>query len=314
MNFDPQTVRVALLAGGTSDEREISLASGQGALRALRAAGFQVSEFDPAKHDDLVKLITEDFDVAFLCMHGKKGEDGVLQGFLEMIELPYIGSDVCSSAIAMDKARAKVFYHDADIRTPESITLYRGHSYQVDEICKVLGDSCVVKPGTEGSALGVYVVSGVQEIEKAIHEAFRLDSEILVERFVKGTEVTVAVLGNDELQALPVIQIVPRNEFYDFESKYAPNGSQHICPAPLDESTTKTVQDMAVQAHKVLGCSGLSRSDFIIDEANQCWILETNTLPGMTETSLLPDAGRAAGIEFPDLCAKLIELALEKKS
>ena len=158
----------------------------------------------------------------------------------------------------------------------------------------------------------MYIVKGADEVKDAIEKAFELDSEVLVETFVKGTELTIAVLGNEQLEALPVIQIVPRNEFYDFESKYAPGGSQHLCPAPLDAEATEKVQAMAKAAHRALGCSGISRSDFIMDENGEFWILETNTLPGMTETSLLPDAARAAGIEFPELCTRLIELALEK--
>lgn len=311
-SWKPEDLRVALLAGGASDEREISLASGRGAGNALREAGFSVTEFDPAEKKDLQNLIAGNYDVAFLCMHGKMGEDGTLQGFLEMIGLPYIGSGVWSSALAMDKAKSKLFYENAGIQTPVSVTLYSPDDMSVEDILSTVGESCVVKPATEGSALGVYIVKGADEVKDAIEKAFELDSEVLVETFVKGTELTIAVLGNEQLEALPVIQIVPRNEFYDFESKYAPGGSQHLCPAPLNAEATEKVQAMAKAAHRVLGCSGISRSDFIMDENGEFWILETNTLPGMTETSLLPDAARAAGIEFPELCTRLIELALEQ--
>ena len=311
-SWKPEDLRVALLAGGASDEREISLASGRGAGNALREAGFSVTEFDPAEKKDLQNLIAGNYDVAFLCMHGKMGEDGTLQGFLEMIGLPYIGSGVWSSALAMDKAKSKLFYENAGIQTPVSVTLYSPDDMSVEDILSTVGESCVVKPATEGSALGVYIVKGADEVKDAIEKAFELDSEVLVETFVKGTELTIAVLGNEQLEALPVIQIVPRNEFYDFESKYAPGGSQHLCPAPLNAEATEKVQEMAKAAHRVLGCSGISRSDFIMDENGEFWILETNTLPGMTETSLLPDAARAAGIEFPELCTRLIELTLEK--
>lgn len=311
-SWKPEDLRVALLAGGASDEREISLASGRGAGNALREAGFSVTELDPAEKKDLQNLIAGNYDVAFLCMHGKMGEDGTLQGFLEMIGLPYIGSGVWSSALAMDKAKSKLFYGNAGVQTPVSVTLYSPDDMSVEDILSTVGESCVVKPATEGSALGVYIVKGADEVKDAIEKAFELDSEVLVETFVKGTELTIAVLGNEQLEALPVIQIVPRNEFYDFESKYAPGGSQHLCPAPLNAEATEKVQAMAKAAHRVLGCSGISRSDFIMDENGEFWILETNTLPGMTETSLLPDAARAAGIEFPELCTRLIELALEQ--
>ena len=310
-SWKPEELRVALLAGGASDEREISLASGRGAGEALRAAGFSVTEFDPANKKDLQALIEGNYDVAFLCMHGKMGEDGTLQGFLEMLGLPYTGSGVWSSALAMDKVKSKLFYERAGIQTPRSVTLKTPADMTAEEIVAAVGDACVVKPATEGSALGVYIVNGVDEVDAAVKKAFELDTSVLVETFVKGTELTIAVIGNEELEALPVIEIVPRNEFYDFESKYAPGGSQHVCPAPLDEDATERVQDMAKAAHRALECSGVSRSDFIMDESGAFWILETNTLPGMTTTSLVPDAARVAGMEFPQLCEKLIEYALE---
>lgn len=302
--------RVALLAGGKSGEREISLASGKGAGDALVEAGFDVTVLDPAVPADLKRLIDGPFDVAFLCLHGKYGEDGTMQGLLEVIGLPYIGSGVWSSALAMDKAKSKLYYQNEGIPTPPSVVIHAGDNVNVTEIVASLGEHCVVKPGTEGSALGVYIVSGAEEVAEAITKALAIDDEVLVERYIKGTELTVAVLGNEKPEALPIIEIVPTNEFYDFESKYAPGGSQHICPARLDEKTTAYVQDLAVKAHQTLLCRGVSRSDFILEDDGSCWILETNTIPGMTGTSLLPDAGRAAGISFPELCTKLIEYAL----
>lgn len=311
MSLNPEEIKVALLAGGTSGEREISILSGDGAGKALTQAGFSVTMLDPADKEDLKKLIDGGFDVAFLCLHGRGGEDGAIQGLLQIIGLPYTGPGVWSSATAMDKAKAKVFYGENDIPTPRSITLYRDGLADVDEIVGQLGEHVVVKPASEGSALGVTIVEGRAQIDAALEAAFALDREVLVEQYVAGTELTVAVLGNDEAQALPVIEIVPQNDFYDFESKYAPGGSQHICPARLDEAMTAEVQRIAIAAHKALECRGMSRTDIILDNAGHCWVLETNTIPGMTETSLLPDAGRAAGIEFPQLCTRLVELALE---
>lgn len=308
--FDPRHCRVALLAGGKSGEREISLASGAGAREALGEAGFDVTVLDPAENDDLKRLIDEPFDVAFLCLHGKHGEDGTIQGFLEMIGLPYTGSGVWSSALAMDKAKAKPYYDRVGISTPPSVTLQAGEEVNAASIIDKIGTHCVVKPGTEGSALGVFIVNGAAEVEDAIEKAFELDTEVLIERYVRGTELTVAVIGDDDLEALPIIKIVPTSEFYDFNSKYAPGGSQHICPAPLDDETTAMVKDLAIRAHRALSCSGMSRSDFILDDEGTCWILETNTIPGMTGTSLLPDAARAAGISFPELCTRLIKFAL----
>ena len=311
MALDPTTINVALLAGGASGEREISLASGAGAKAALEEAGFTVTVFDPASKEDLKDLVSGQFDVAFICLHGRYGEDGTIQGLLEILGIPYIGSGVWSSALAMDKARAKVFYRHFGINTPPSATLHAGKPYDIERIVERVGFPCVVKPANEGSALGVHIVEDKQALEQAISKVFTLDAEILVETYIKGTELTVSVLGNEEPEALPIIEIVPKNDFYDFESKYAPGGSEHICPARLSVEDTAKVQEMAIAAHKALGCTGVSRTDIIMDGNGVCWTLETNTVPGMTSTSLLPDAARAAGYTFAELCTRLIAYALE---
>ena len=307
----PSECKVALLAGGSSGEREISLASGKGALGALEEAGYDVTWIDPSVKDDLKRLMDEPFDVAFLCMHGKMGEDGTLQGFLELLGIPYTCSGVQASAIAMDKAKSKILYSLAGIPTAPSVTLKAGEPYDVDEIIEKLGLPCVVKPATEGSALGVEIIQDAADLDTAIKRVFEIDDLLVLETFIAGEEITVAVIGNDDAHALPIIKIVPRGGFYDFDSKYAPGGSQHICPAPIEESLAEIIHDYAVRAHHALGCSGVSRSDFIIDAEGVPWILETNTIPGMTATSLLPDAARAAGMTFPELCTALIEYALE---
>ena len=312
--FDPATCRVALLSGGTSGEREISVASGDGAEAALKEAGFPVDRFDPANKDDLKALIDGDYDVAFLCLHGRHGEDGVIQGFLEMIGLPYTGPGVWSSAIAINKARSKDFYRLAGVPTAPSVTLHTGESYTVADIIAQVGKHVVVKPASEGSSIGVSIVSGTDDIEKAIDEAFNHDTEVVVEKFISGREFTVAVIGNDKPRALPIIEIIAqKGEFYDFESKYAAGGSKHICPAELPEEEAATIQREAIGAHKALDCEGVSRTDFILDDEGKPWALETNTIPGMTSTSLLPDAARAAGIPFPQLCTMLVQYALERK-
>ena len=310
-SFDPKEIRVALLAGGKSGERSISLASGEGAKEALVEAGFPVTVFDPAKKEDLIALVEGDFDVAFLALHGKFGEDGTIQGFLETIGLPYIGPGVWSSATAIDKPKAKRCYQRAGIPTPHSLML-DSSNIDIDAIIEEVGSHCVVKAATEGSALGVYLCEGAEEIAAAIEKVFTVDSHAFVESFVSGDEFTVAVLGNDDPFALPVIKIVPSHEFYDFESKYAQGGSQHICPAPLSEADTKRAMELAVAAHKTLECRGVSRSDLIQDANGDFWVLETNTIPGMTATSLLPDAARAAGMSFAELCVELVSYALEK--
>lgn len=310
-SFKPEEIKVALLAGGKSAERDISLLSGEGSKEALEQAGFPVTVLDPAKKEDLVTLIEGDFDVAFLALHGKYGEDGTVQGFLETIGLPYTGPGVWASATAIDKMKAKEVYRAADIPTPYSLTI-DSPEVPAASIVEAVGSHCVVKAATQGSALGVYVCDGVEEVAAAIERVFEVDSCAFAESFVQGPEFTVAVLGNDDPYALPVIKIVPSHEFYDFESKYAQGGSQHICPAPLTDQETAAAQTLAVQAHKALGCQGVSRTDLIQDAEGKFWVLETNTIPGMTSTSLLPDAAAAAGVSFPELCVKLIGYALQR--
>ena len=235
-----------------------------------------------------------------------------MQGFLEVIGLPYIGSNVWSSALAMDKAKTKVFYKNNDIYTPTSITLTSSEGLDLDAIISEVGETCVVKPSKEGSTLGVYIVSGKEDLQQAIQDALTFDDHVLVESYVKGKELTVAVVGNDKARALPIIEIIPTGDFYDFDSKYKPGGSSHVCPAEIDADLTSMIQEAAVNAHNALGCRGVSRTDFILDDSGKAWALETNTLPGMTATSLLPDAARASGQTFSELCKELIELALEE--
>ena len=312
MPINPSEIHVALLAGGTSGEREISLKSGDGSQKAIEEAGFKVTRLDPANREDLKSLIDDDYDVAFLTLHGKGGEDGAIQGMLELIGLPYTGSGVLASATAMDKNRAKVVYETAHIPVIPGVALKRGDEIDLDAIKQVTGIPVVVKPATEGSSLGLRIVQEETELAEAIDYVFTIDDSIVIEKFVEGTETTVAVLGNDDPEALPVIEIVPlAADTYDFESKYAPGGCEHIIPARLDDETTVRLQELAKRAHAALGCRGVSRTDFIIDSAGEPWILETNTLPGMTATSLLPDTAGHAGYTFPELCTKLIELALE---
>ncbi len=304
-------MRVALLSGGSSGEREISLASGQGAKGALEEAGFQVVMLDPSEKSNLKKLMDESFDVAFLCLHGKGGEDGGIQGFLETLHIPYTCSGIQASAIAIDKAKTKDIYNIKGVPTAPAIYLVQDEPFDVVNIIEKLGDHCVVKPAKEGSSLGVEIVKGQEALEAAIRRAFDFDDILVVEKYIEGTEVTIVVLGNSDPIALPIIQMIPKGDFYDFESKYAPGGSEHVCPAPLSDEITKKAQNFAKSAHKALGCRGVSRTDFIIEENGDMWALETNTIPGMTATSLLPDAARAAGISFPELCTKLVEFALD---
>lgn len=309
-NFKPDKYHVVVLSGGKSAEREVSLASGLGAKKALEEAGFKVSVLDPAYKENLKKLIDTSYDVAFICLHGKYGEDGAIQGFLEVVGIPYIGSGIWASALSLNKQKTKEFYLKEDLLTPPYRVINLHESIDQAEILTVLGDQLVVKPLSEGSSLDVYIVEGKKELADAIHEIRKTTSFCMVEKYVKGVELTVLVLGTEKPQALPIIKVIPKGDFYNYEAKYTPGGSQHICPAPLSTELTQEVQGLACKAHKTLGCSGVSRSDFILDESNCCWILETNTIPGMTETSLLPDAARVAGISFSDLATQLVKKAL----
>lgn len=310
-NKNPETLNIALLYGGTSAEREISLASGEACAAALSSLGYAVSKIDTANKEDLLSLLTGNFDVAFLALHGKGGEDGLMQGFLETIKLPYTGPGVWASSTAMDKVKSKILYQQYGVRTPKSKRLTFGTTYNVQDLYEGFGPKLVVKPASEGSALGVYIVESQEDLEEALNKVFSFDKQALIEQFVAGRELTVAILGNDKPEALPVIEIIPKHSFYDFESKYAPGGSRHICPAEIDPLQAQEAQELAIAAHKALECRGVSRSDIILDTQGACWVLETNTIPGMTETSLLPDAARAIGLSFPELCKKLIDLALE---
>lgn len=312
-NFDPKNIRVALLAGGKSNERPISLKSAEGAKEALKQAGYQVDQIDPADNEQLKKLVDGKYDVAFLVLHGKGGEDGTIQGFLETIGLPYTGSGIWSCATALDKTKAKFYYIKEGIPTPEALTVSLSDDYNLDDIVLELGEKCAVKAATEGSSIGVYIAKGKEAIGQAIKDALNIDKSVLIERYVAGNEYTVAVIDTDEgPEALPIIQIIPRAESYDFDSKYAPGGSEHICPAELPEDKAKEMQEYAIRAHKCLECKGISRNDFLMDEEGGLWILESNLLPGMTATSLVPDAAKAAGIPFPELCTTLINDALNR--
>ena len=307
----PSETNVLLLLGGKSGERDISMSTGAAVSQALKRKGFNVTELDTATEGALAFIESAKPDVVFNCLHGRYGEDGTIQGVCELLGLPNTGSGLLSSALAMDKARAKTMYASADLLTPSGVSLEYGEDYDVEEIAGIVGIPCVVKPSREGSALGVKIIRDAANLANAIEEVFKIDNEILIEEMIQGTEVTVGVLGNKEIEALPVIEIVPENEFYDFDAKYRPGASRHIIPARISDELNEECKRIALEAHRVLGCRGVSRSDLIITAEGECYLLETNTIPGMTATSLLPDAARNVGIEFDDLCELLLNLALE---
>lgn len=306
-----ETHKVLVLQGGRSAEREVSLHTGEQVAEALASVGHEVVTVDAAADDFIEQIKAAAPDVVFICLHGRFGEDGTVQGLLELLGIPYVGSGVLSSALAMDKVMSKHLYACQGIPTPDYVALRRGESWNAEEITARLGRKTVVKPANEGSAIGVTISHDPAELPAAIAEAFEHDSSVLVEAFVEGVEVTVGVIGNDELTALPTLEIVPEHEFYDYESKYVPGMSRHIVPARLSEALRSDCRRIALDAHRALGCRGMSRSDTIVTADGEAYLLETNTIPGMTSTSLLPDAARAAGIGFPALCDELVRLALE---
>ena len=305
---------IAILTGGDSDERGISLLSGDGVYNALRETNHTIQIIDPSIKSDLAKLISEDIDIAFIALHGKGGEDGKIQGFLESIGLPYTGSGVLASAVAMNKITTKIIYKEAGLITPDYVVYKETEENFIKETKERLSFPCVLKAATEGSAIGVYIVHAEDELIPALNRAKMLSNYIFAEKYIIGKEYTVAVLGEDSCEALPVIAINASNEFYDYEAKYTKGRSTHICPAEISEGLTRLLKDIALNAHKALGCYGVSRSDFIVDEHENVYIIETNTIPGMTETSLLPEAAQAHGLSFTQLCEKMIEFALRKNA
>jgi D-alanine-D-alanine ligase len=279
---------------------------------ALSDRGFDVTKVDTGLPGFVSSIENARADVVFICLHGRFGEDGTIQGLLELLDLPYVGSGVLASAQAINKVTTKHLYAMAGLSTPPYVALRRGTPYDAAAIVDELGAKTVVKPADEGSSVGMTIVSDPSLLGDAIEEAFRFDPLVLVERFEPGVEVTVGVIGNDRPVALPTLEIVPENEFYDYESKYVPGMSTHIIPARVSAAAQAECQRLAVEAHLVLGCAGMSRSDTIVTPTGDVFLLETNTIPGMTKTSLLPDAAAAAGIPFPELCERLVALALEQ--
>jgi D-alanine-D-alanine ligase len=309
--------KVTLICGGKSEEREVSLLTGRQVRGALIETGFDVTTLD--LNDNLVTALKEDRpDVVFIALHGKYGEDGCLQGLLDILGLPYVGSGVLASALAMNKAISKKLFRLEGLLCPKDVLVSRyslqqpGLEGAIEQIDKNLTYPLVVKPNKQGSTIGLMVVRTRCDLENAILYAFKYDDEVLVEEFISGTEITVGVLGNDEPQALPVTEIRSVTGLYDYEAKYTPGMSEHIIPAQISDFAYRTAQDGALKSHRALGCRSISRSDFIVTPGDKTYILEVNTIPGMTRTSLIPDAAKAAGIDFPDLIALLVELALEK--
>jgi D-alanine-D-alanine ligase len=347
-------IRVAVLMGGRSAEREVSLSTGRQVLAALDPERYEAFPVDtaclgmslpsaserrldePGDASRTVPAISGDPfaglpapaeppfvgrnrpDVAFLCLHGAYGEDGTIQGMLELLNIPYTGSGVLASALAMSKAMSKKIFQVEGVPTPPSLNV-RGRT-EADAYLDALragtaAVSCpaVVKPSNQGSTIGISIVERPEDMAAALDTALAYDEEVVVETFIDGIEITGPVLGNAELACLPLVEIVPNGGFYDYEAKYTPGATEEIVPARLTPEQTREAQALAVKAHRALGCRGYSRTDMMVAK-DAIWVLEVNTLPGMTPTSLLPRSAEAAGISFPQLVDRIIELTLEGRT
>ena len=310
-----QDLRIAVLAGGTSDEREISLASGKNVVHALTEAGYgSVELIDPAAPTFLERMTGDGWDAAFIALHGIGGEDGRIQHVLEFLGIPYTASSPLASGIAMDKDLSKLLYRRAGLPVAPSVTFGHADMPPLEEIVAVVGEQSFVKPVVNGSSYGISLAKDPSELANAIEVAFEHGEKVMVEKRVFGTECSVAAVGDGEtLRALPVVEIlVPeQSEFYDLEVKYADPKDLHRIPACLPENVYTQVQEIACRAHEALGLYGISRTDVIVTEDGPV-ILETNNIPGMTPESLVPDEARHAGIPFSELCAELVDLALKR--
>lgn len=305
-------LHLALIAGGWSGEREVSLKSGEAVYRALDRRKYRVTWYDP--RDDLPALVgnAKKIDLAFVLLHGPFGEDGCIQGFLQLLGIPFVGSGVLSSAMALHKKTTKDLYRNHGLQVAEDVMLFKGVPFSIREITRTLGAATVVKPVSEGSSLGMSICRTREELARGIDAAFQWDLEVMVERYIQGREITCAVLGNRKLEALPLIEIVPNPEysFFDYQAKYTPGASREICPAPISVKQTRKVQSAAMTAHRALKCRAWSRTDMIV-HGKEVYVLETNTIPGMTETSLVPLAARTAGMSMRELVGRLIDLSVE---
>jgi D-alanine-D-alanine ligase len=311
--IDPKTFgKVAVLMGGKSAEREVSLMSGSGVLKALQFKGVDAHAFDPAERD-LSQLKRKGFSRCFIALHGRFGEDGTVQGALELLGIPYTGSGVMASALAIDKVTTKRVWQSEGIPTPRYVLLRRG-AYTPEQVAALpgeLGLPLIVKPAREGSSIGVAKVSDPADLQAAVDAAAALDADVLCEQFITGPEVTCPVLGTGEAaRALPVIHIVAPEGNYDYQNKYFTDDTKYLVPSGLPPEEEAAIQELVVKAYRVLNCRGWGRVDVMIDGATRKpYLLEINTSPGMTGHSLVPMSARAAGVSYEDLCLQLLASA-----
>jgi D-alanine-D-alanine ligase len=307
--------RIAVLAGGESREREVSIRSGSKVFSSLKRQGYDVVMIDPDENLAF-NLKKEKIDVVFIALHGRYGEDGCIQGLLETLKIPYTGSGVLASALAMNKIASKRIFERLNIPTspyyvidPEK-TLYE----QVKDILNKLKMPLIAKPVSEGSSIGVEIIKKVENIEPVLARILREFKNAFVEEYIDGQEVTVGILGSGpKLRALPVLELIPRKEFYDYEAKYTPGMTEFVIPAQLSPEVTEEVQNTALRAHKALGCHGVSRVDMIVDKMGKPWVCDVNSIPGLTDLSDLPAQAQAAGISYDELIEEILESSLTRE-
>jgi len=328
-------LKIAVLMGGTSAERDVSLSTGRQILNALDPEKYTVYALDTASGQKFLPSgVTQPLgqlhgadgttqitalpqlplaassdrpDLVFIALHGRGGEDGTVQGMLEVLGIRYTGSGVLASALAMDKAMSKRVLTAAGVLMPQDVTLRRGDKMQAGAMPLPL----IVKPNAQGSTIGMSIVREASEMDAAVTLAFQGDDTVLIEQFITGTEITVPILGNEDLELLPIVEIVPAKGFYDYEAKYTAGATDEIVPARVPDSVAAEARRIAKVCHQTLGCRGMSRTDMIATAQGEIYTLEVNTIPGMTPTSLLPRSAEAAGFPFPKLLDKIIALALE---
>jgi D-alanine-D-alanine ligase len=307
-------ITVALLSGGTSSECEVSLSGGDQVYHAMDKNRYDIFRYDPKT--DIARLVADapKLDVALIILHGTHGEDGTVQGLLDLLHIPYQCSGVLGSAVAINKLASKNLYVQSNIPTPAFMGFFRNDSIDADECIRRLKLPIVVKPVSGGSSIGMSIAYSKKDLIKALDSAFKYDDTVLLEEYIKGTEITGAVLGNQKLEALPIIEIVPseKYDFFDYEAKYTAGETKEICPARISEDLTQSARELAKKSHSALFCRGYSRTDMIIRD-EEIYVLETNTIPGMTSSSLLPLAAERAGMNLSQLLDRLIELGMEKQ-
>lgn len=299
--------RVGVLYGGLSGEREVSLMSGAGVCQALRESGVDAHLFDTGRQS-LAELAAAGFDRVFIALHGRFGEDGTIQGALELLGIPYTGSGLLASSLAMDKVATKRLWLQHGLPTPQFAVL----DCRADPAMNVqaLGLPLIVKPPHEGSTLGVTRVQSAEQLPQALALACEHDDRALAEQFIQGRELTVPILGcGDDARALPIIEIIAPDGNYDYEHKYVSNDTRYVCPAELPDALSRRIQDLSVQAYRVLGCEGWGRADLMLDAQNRPWLLEMNTSPGMTSHSLVPMGAKAQGMSYAQLCVAILSTA-----